>query len=157
MLARRWLMALFVIQAGAASGSAATKVANQVASTSTKPCIIVGLDITFDGTTATNTPIEMQLSSPTAAGSGGSTFTPLLVSAESSATSSCTARVNDTTAGASPSLYAAYYVPPTSGFVYQFPLGREVDLLISDFLEWKVVTVSGSGTPNYRGQIWFVE
>ena len=150
-------MALFVVQAGAASPSNGTKVACQIATTSTKPCIVVGFDISFDGADATKTPIQVQLASPTAAGSGGSTFTPLLVSSESSATSSTTARVNDTTAGASATLFAAWYVSPTSGFSYQFPLGREVDLLISDFLELKVVTVTASGTPNYLANLWFVE
>lgn len=150
-------MALFVVQAGAACGSNTTKVACQIATTSTKPCILVAFDISFDGTTATNTPIQVQIASPTAAGSGGSTFTPLLIGAESGATSSTTARINDTTAGASPSLFAAWYVPPTSGFSYQWPLGREIDLLISDFLELKIVTVTGSGTPNYLANLWFSE
>jgi|SRR5512146_13033 hypothetical protein len=150
-------MALFVVQAGAAAGSNTTKVACQIATPSTKNCIIVGFDITFDGTTATNTPIEVQLSRPTAAGSGGSTFTPLLVSNDTSVTSSTTARVNDTTAGASPVLLASWYVPPTSGFSYQFPLGREIQCKISEFYELKVVTVTGSGTPNYKAQLWFEE
>lgn len=151
-------MALFVVQSGkTAAGSNTTKVACQIATTSTKTCNIVAFDVSFDGTTATNTPIEVKIVRPTAAGSGGSTFTPLLVSADASATSSTTARINDTTAGASGTLLASWFVPPTSGFSYQFPLGREIEAKVSEFYELQVVTVTGSGTPNYEANLWFEE
>jgi len=151
-------MPLFVVQAnGIASPSNSTKVACQIATTSTKVATIVACDISFDGTTSTSTPISVRLVRPTAAGSGGSTFTPLLVSGDTSATSSTTARISDTTAGASGTILATWYVPPTSGFSYQFPLGREIVCKISEFYELQVVTVTASGTPNYNANLWFVE
>lgn len=150
-------MPRFVVQDGAASPSNGTKVACQIATTSTKPCKIIGFDISFDGTSATATPIEVNISRATAAGSGGATFTPVLISPETSATSNTTARIHDTTAGASPTKLASWYVPPTSGFSYQFPLGREIECKISEFYELKVVTVTGSGTPNYQANLYFEE
>ena len=150
-------MPLFVVQAGAASPSNSTKVPCQIATTSTKTCKIVAFDISFDGVTAAATPIEVQIARATGASSGGSSFTPLLVSADTSATSSTTARVNDTTAGSSPTKLASWYVAPTSGFSYQWPLGREIQCKISEFYELKIVTVTGSGTPNYQAQLWFEE
>lgn len=151
-------MPVFIVQsAKTAAASNATKVGCQIATTSTKTCKIIAYSVSFDGTTATNTPIEVKLVRPTAAGSGGATFTPLLVSGETSATSSTTARTNDTTAGASGVLLHSDFVPPTSGIYVQFPLGREIQCKISEFYELQVVTVTGSGTPNYQANLWFEE
>lgn len=153
------MSAVFTVNTGAvASPSAATKVCVQLASTSTKTCKIIGFDITFDGVTATNTPILVTIARETGVSSvAGSAPTPVRAEGDASVTSAMTARISDTTDGASPTVICGWYVSPTSGFSYQFPLGREISLFISDFVALRVTTVSGSGTPNYNATLWYEE
>lgn len=147
-----------VNSAKTACASAAVKVMVQIASTSTKTCKIIGLDVSFDGVDATKTPILVELCRETgASATGGTAPTPVLAGGDASVTSAMTARINDTADGASPTVIAAWLVSPTSGFSYQFPLGREVTLKISDFVAWRCTTVAGSGTPNYDATIWYEE
>jgi hypothetical protein len=151
--------ALFTVNSGkTACASAALKVAVQIASTSTKTCKIVAVDCTFDGTTATNTPILLEMVRETgASNTSGTAPTPVLAGGDASVTSSMTARINDTVDGASPTVLNGWLIPPTSGFSYQWPLGREITLKISDFVAARVTTVAGSGTPNYDVTIWYEE
>lgn len=153
------MAAVFTVNTGAvASPSATTKVAVQLATTSTKACKIIGFDITFDGTDATKTPILVTFARETGASStGGSAPTPALAEGDASVTANTTARISDTTDGASPTVIAGWYVSPTSGLSYQFPLGREISMKISDFVAMRVTTVAGSGTPNYNATVWFEE
>jgi hypothetical protein len=153
------MAAVFTVNTGAvACASNAVKVAVQIASTTTKTCKIIGIDVTFDGTDATKTPILVTLARETGVSStGGSGPTPVLVGGDASVTSSMTARISDTTDGASPTVLCGWYVPPTSGFSYQWPLGREPTLKIRDFVALRVTTVTASGTPNYNATIWYEE
>jgi hypothetical protein len=132
---------LFTVSTGVvASPSNGTKVAVQLA------------------TTATNTPIRVSFARETGASSvSGSAPTPVLAGGDASVTASTTARISDTTDGASPTEICSWYVPPTSGFSYQFPLGREISMKISDFVALRIITVTGSGTPNYVVNLWFEE
>src|SRR5882672_10570738 len=100
------MAAIFTVNSGkVACASAALKVAVQIASTAKKTCKIVAVDFTFDGTTATNTPILCEMVRETGASStGGSAPTPVLVGGDASVTTSMTARINDTTDGASPTV-----------------------------------------------------
>lgn len=153
------MAAVFAVNSGkVACASAAVKVMVQIASTTTKTCKIIGFDVSFDGTTATNTPILVELCRETGASStGGSAPTPARAGGDASVTSAMTARINDTTDGASPTVLGGWLVPPTSGFSYQFPLGREVTMVISDFIALRCTTVAGSGTPNYDATLWYEE
>jgi len=153
------MAALFTVNSGkTACASAALKVAVQIASTSTKTCKIVGMDVSFDGTDSTKTPILVEMVRETGASStGGSAPTPTLAGGDASVTSAMTARINDTTDGSSPTVLCGWLVSPTSGFSYQWPLGREITLKISDFVACRVTTVSGSGTPNYDVTLWYEE
>lgn len=147
----------FTIRANAASPSNTVKVACSIASTSTKTAKLTQLDISFDGVDNTKTPILVELVRTTSAPSGGASHTPALLGGDASVTSNCTARINDTTDGGSPTVLLSWYVPPTGGLSIQFPLGREPSLKISDFLELRVTTVTASGTPNYAAAITFEE
>ncbi len=153
------MAAVFTVNsAKTACASAAVKVMVQIASTTTKTCKIIGIDVSFDGTDATKTPILCELARETGVSStGGSAPTPSLAGGDASVTSAMTARINDTTDGSSPTVLGAWLVSPTSGFSYQFPLGREVTLKVSDFVAWRCTTVAGSGTPNYEATIWYEE
>jgi len=151
--------AVFTVNTGAvASPSNGTKVAVQIASTATKTCKIIGIDVTFDGTDATKTPILVTLARETGVSSvAGSAPTPVRVGGDASVTSAMTARISDTTDGSGPTVLCGWYIPPTSGFSYQWPLGREPTLAISDFVALRITTVTASGTPNYNATVWFEE
>jgi len=153
------MAALFTVNTGAvASPSNTTKVAVQLASTATKTCKIVAFDITFDGTDSTKTPILITFARETGVSStSGSAPTPVLAGGDASVTSAMTARISDTTDGSAPTVICGWYVPPTSGLAYQFPLGREITLKISDFVALRVTTVTASGTPNYNATVWYEE
>jgi hypothetical protein len=153
------MAAVFTVNTGAvASPSNTTKVAVQLATTSTKACKIIGFDITFDGTDSTKTPILVTFARETGASSvSGSAPTPVLAEGDASVTANTTARISDTTDGASPTVICGWYVSPTSGLSYQFPLGREISMKISDFVAMRVTTVTASGTPNYNATVWFEE
>lgn len=153
------MTAVYTVNSGkVACASAAAKVMVQIASTSTKTCKITSLDVSFDGTDATKTPILVELCRETGVSStGGTAPTPAREGGDASVTTSMTARINDTTDGASPTVLRGWLVSPTSGFSYQYPLGREATLVISDFMAWRATTVSGSGTPNYDATVGFEE
>lgn len=153
------MAALFTVNSGkTACASNALKVAVQIASTTTKTCKIVGFDVSFDGTDATKTPILVEIVRETGvSATGGSAPTPVLAGGDASVTSAMTARINDTGDGSGPTVIGGWLVPPTSGFSYQFPLGREVTLKISDFVALRITTVTASGTPNYDATVWYEE
>lgn len=153
------MAAVFTVNTGAvASPSAATKVMVQLATTATKACKIVGFDITFDGVDSTKTPALITFARETGASSvSGAAATPVLAGGDAAITSNMTARISDTTDGATPTVIAGWYIPPTSGFSYQFPMGREISMKISDFVALRITTVAGTGTPNYNATVWFEE
>lgn len=149
----------FAVNSGkVACANAALKVAVQLASTANKTCKITGFDVSFDGVDATKTPILVELVRETGVSStGGTAPTPVLEGGDASATSAMTARINDTTDGAGPTVIRSWLVSPTSGFSYQYPLGRELSLKISDFVALRITTVAGSGTPNYEATLAYEE
>lgn len=153
------MTAQYTVNSGkVACASAAAKVVVQIASTTTKTCEITGFDISFDGADATKTPILVELVRETGVSStGGTAPTPVLEGGDASVTTSMTARINDTTDGAGPTVIRGWLVSPTGGLSYQWPLGREPRLKISDFFALRATTVSGSGTPNYDGTLAFEE
>lgn len=149
----------YVVSAQLTSLTASTtKVACQIATGSTVNNTVIGFDISFDSTASGSgaVPVRVQLARPTAASSGGATFTPSKMYPADIA-SVTTARTNDTTAGTSPTILAEWLVSPTSGFSYQFPLGREFVMNNSDFLELKVISQSGMTTANYSANLYFEE
>lgn len=139
-------------------GASTTIVACQMATNTTTTLTVLGFDVSFDGT-ATGSgiiPVRVQLVRPTAASSGGATMTPTpwLKGDLASAT---TARKNDTSAGSSPTVIKEWLVSPSAGISYLFPLGRELSMPISDFLELKLVSQTGMTTCNYVANIDFEE
>lgn len=149
----------YSVQSGLTSLAASTtKVACQLATGSTLTNTIIGFDISFDSTAtgAGAVPIRVELVRATGASSGGSTFTPTKWYAADIAPVT-TARINDTTDGASPTIIKSWLVSPTSGLSYQFPLGRELQLNNSDFLELRLISQSGMTTCNYEANLDFEE
>lgn len=158
------MAALYVVQTGkTACASAALKVAVDIKAASGTTCKLVAFDCTFDGTSATATPILLELvKESTASATTGSAFTPVQVGGGQTRTAQFTARINDTADGTNTSVLAAWLIPPTSGFSYQFPLGREVEIgpfgtAADTYLALRITTVAGSGTPNYEVNAWIEE
>lgn len=151
------MSAVYVVSSGkTAAASTATKVAVQLATGSGITCKLIAFDVTFDGADATKTPIRVELAKTTGASSGGAAGTLNQVGGKTR-TVQTTARTNDTSDGSSPTVLAAWEVSPTSGMSMQFPLGREPEMDASAYLEIRVTTVAGSGTPNYDCNVWIEE
>ncbi|HLE52691.1 MAG TPA: hypothetical protein VI755_11550 [Anaerolineales bacterium] len=142
------------LTAGAAAGS--VKVAVALATGAQVRATITQIDVTLNGTNAASKPVKVELVKTTAAPSGGSTYTPLL-NQPGGRTSQTTARINDTTDGSSPTIQQGYLVPATSGMVIQFPLGREIELAVSEFWEVRVTWQSAETVTDYLVNVWFTE
>ncbi len=140
-----------------ATASAAAKVAVEIATGAAVTCKIVAFDVSFDGTSSSATPILIELVKTTSASTGGSAGTDNIVSADTSRTAQSTSRVNDTTDGGSPTVLSGWLVHPQTGMSYQWPLGREPNVPVSAFWEFRITTVTGSGTPNYDMNVWVEE
>ena len=90
--------------------------------------VIVEFGITFDGVTASAVPALVEIVSTTAATAGTPTGTPTVTQWGSNLRQTGTAPTAGGRYSAEPTTLvrlAAWYVPPTSGYVEQYPLGRE--------------------------------
>lgn len=136
-----------------------TRVAVQLATGTNVTNSIIGFDATFDSvaTGAGAIPVKVQLVRETgASNTTGTAPTPTKWN-KALAASVTTARINDTVDGASPTIIAEWLVSPTTGYSYQFPLGREVEMDISDFLTLRLISQSGMTTCNYSCQLHYEE
>lgn len=95
-----------------------------VVDTSGPPPEWIALDISFDGVTASAVPVRVDLCSYAATGTG-TTATPRRLGAALGVARS-TWKINDTTEPTTPTIILSWWVPPTSGIFYQWPLGREL-------------------------------
>lgn len=117
-------------------GAATALVVLDVAPTASNRRISVNeLGVSFNGTSATATPVLVRLVRTTGAPTGGGTITQAATPMDAGAPASlCTAYMPTT---ATPGVYTSaptvgvtmrsWYVSPTSGLVVQFPLGSEPD------------------------------
>lgn len=150
-------MAVYVVNTGkTAVVSNGLKIAVQVATGAGITCKLVQWDVSFDGADATKTPIRVELVKTTGASSGGAAGTFTQVQGKTR-TVQASCRTNDTSDGSSPTVLAAWEVSPTSGMSMQYPLGREVEMDASSYLEIRITTVTASGTPNYDVNVWIEE
>jgi len=135
--------------------AATLKVAVQLATGAAVQNRILQIDVTFDGTNAAAVPVLVELVRETGVTStGGTAPTPVKVNTDASAAAATTARINDTTDGTGPTVIAAWLVPPTSGIVIQFPLGREAGMKVSEFL---ALRLTAPAVVNYIVNVWFEE
>jgi len=140
--------------AGAAAGS--VKVAVALATGAQVRATITQIDVMLNGTNAAAKPVKVELVKTTAAPSGGSTYTPLL-NQPGGRTAQATARINDTTDGTSPTIQQGYLIPATSGMIVQLPLGREIELAVSEFWEVRVTWQTAETVTDYLVNVWFTE
>lgn len=149
---------IYVVTSALTAGAAAAsiKVAVGLATGAQVSCKIVQIDVTFNGTNAAAKPVLVELVRCTGASStGGTAPTPARWTARANAQT--TARINDTTDGASPAILAAYQVPPTSGLVLQYPLGREFEMTVSDFFEVRITWATAETVVSYLVNVFFEE
>lgn len=115
----------YVITTGATALVAATaKTMIEVTTNANVPCEWIGVDIMFDGVTATAIPVRVDFCTYAATGTG-TTYTPKRAG-QAVGTAQSTSKINDSAEPTTPTILFSWYVPPTSGMWYQFPLGREL-------------------------------
>ena len=118
---------VYTVTTGSVALTATTaKTVAEITTPSTVTNDWVGIEASFDGATATNVPVKVELVSYTGA-STGTSFTPLKANgAAQNVASASTAKYNDTVEPTGPTVRRTWFVPPTSGVIVQLPLGREI-------------------------------
>lgn len=84
----------------------------------------IALDITFNGTTATAVPVTVDFCTYAATGTG-TAYTPKKFG-QAVGVARSTWKINDTVEPTTPVVLFSWFIPPTSGITYQWPLGREL-------------------------------
>ncbi len=137
----------------AAAAAGTLKVAWQLATGAAVTGTLWGVDISFDSianpASAGGIPALVELVRETGASSGGAAQTPVIWK-KGQIASGTTARINDTTDGAGPTVIMGWLVPIFSVWPQQLPLGREIDLEASDFLALRVTLQTGATACNYN-------
>jgi hypothetical protein len=132
------------------------KVACQFATSANAEATVAQLDISFDSvaTGAGAVAVIVALVRCTGASSGGASYTPGKVSNPDGPASEFTARINDTTDGASPTVLWETLVYPTGlPLIVQYPLGREWKSKVSDFIELRIKPQTGFTACNYDANL----
>lgn len=125
---------VFSVVAGSTALVAATaKTAIELGATSTGGFVITQLSITFNGVTASAVPVTCDIATFAATGTG-TAYTPNKISHPSDRVAATTAKVNDTVEPATQTVIDSFFIPPTSGYTIQYPLGREKRTAASGFL-----------------------
>lgn len=115
----------YLITNGSQALTAATaKTLIEASTTANVPCEWIALDITFDGVTASAVPVRVDLCTYAATGTG-TAYTPKR-GGQAVGTAQTTTKINDSAEPTTPVILMSWFVPPTSGLFYQWPLGREL-------------------------------
>jgi hypothetical protein len=148
-------VALYCLSVDAIALSAATaKSVIELGTGAADRCRIVQWSVTFDGTSATATPVKVEVGRFSAAVTTASSFTPVKLDAAEGA-AAITAKHSTSTEGAGTAdAVEIYRVPPTSGMVLQYPLGREWVIGTSGF--WRM-RLTAAATVNATVQVTWDE
>lgn len=130
----------------------ALKTILQIATPSTVRARIIEIGCTFDGVTASAVPVLVTLRRQTSAGTGGASiatnFGPNPHNPDGP-TANVTAQqgpagtwTGEPTTG---KVLRTWRIPPTSGLVFQFPLGQEIEMAVSQYLG---IVVTSAATVN---------
>lgn len=93
--------------------------------------VLVAFEITFDGVTASHVPALVEICQSTQATTGTTGGTPTPVQTRGRTLTSGSVPTAGSNYTAEPTVLTAvkqWYVSPTSGLSYQFPLGREIEI-----------------------------
>jgi hypothetical protein len=110
-------------------------------------------DVCFNGVTATAIPVLCELVRYTATGTG-TVYTPNKVSGAQDVAAATTAKINDTVEPSTPTILAAYFIPPTSGLTLPFILNPPVGMINSQF---QGIRLTAPAIVNYVVNLWFCE
>jgi hypothetical protein len=148
-------VALYCVSVDAIALSAATaKSVIELGTGSGDRARIVQWSVTFDGTSATATPVKVEVGRFSAAVTTATSFTPVKLDAAEGA-AAITAKHSTSTEGAGTAdAVEIYRVPPTSGMVLQYPLGREWVVGTSGF--WRM-RLTAAATVNATVQVTWDE
>jgi hypothetical protein len=120
----------YIITTGTVALAAATaKTVIELTSNANLPPEWIAVDITFDGVNASAVPVKADFCTYTATGTG-TAYTPKRFG-QALGTASTTAKINDTVEPTTPVVLFSWYLPPTSGISFQWPLGRELFQAVS--------------------------
>jgi len=115
----------YAITTGSTALAAATaKTLIEGSSTANVPPEWIAVDITFDGVTASAVPVRVDFCTFAATGTG-TAYTPKRLG-QAVGTSQSTWKINDTVEPTTPTILFSWFIPPTSGVQYVWPLGREL-------------------------------
>lgn len=142
------------LTATAAAGT--IKVAVQLALPSTQDALLVGFDVSFDGTVV-GLPNLVELVAEAGVSSGGSAYTALKYGIDQGKAALVTARINDTTDGSTPVIRQAWKVSNTGEFSYLWPLGREFFCPVSTWLALRITVPTGGTIGNYLANVIWEE
>lgn len=123
---------------GIALAAATAKTIFELASSANVPVAIVEWSVTFDGTSATATPVKVESQRFSAAVTTATTQAGVAWGLHGG-TAASTTKHSTTTEGAGTATAASgqiIRVPPSGGFLEQYPLGRELYVPISSF--WRL-------------------
>jgi general stress protein CsbA len=84
----------------------------------------IACEVTFNGVTPTNVPVRIDFCTYTATGTG-TTYTPKKTG-QAVGTAVSTWKINDTVEPSTPVILFSWFINPTAGVFYQWPLGREL-------------------------------
>lgn len=107
-----------------ALAAATAKTVVEGTSTANVPLEWIAVDITFDGTNAAATPVRVDFCTYAATGTG--TTATVRRAGQAQGTSASTWKINDTVEPTTPTILFSWYLPPTGGLQYLWPLGREL-------------------------------
>ena len=145
---------LYSVTTGSTALVAATaKTAIELATSATIVNSWTQLDITFNGTSATAVPVLCELVRYTATGTG-TTYTPNKVGQAQDIAALTTAKINNTVEPSTPTVFAAYFIPPTTGMSMMLSLGREVSMINSQF---QGIRLTAPAVVNYVCTLWIEE
>jgi hypothetical protein len=137
-------MALYFVSVDAIALTAATaKSVFELGSSATDRCKVKEWWVEFDGTTATNTPVKVEIGRFSAAVTTASSATASKYD-PADGTVGATAKTNTTTEGAgTASDVWIHRIPPTSGMYVQYPLGQELVMAVSSFFRIRCTAAQG--------------
>lgn len=118
---------------GIALGAGVAKTIIELATPASRSARLAQWWVEFDGTSAANTPVKVELMRGSATITG-TTLTPVKYNDPNAPASLVTAKHTATVEGTATDLMESHRVPPTGGLVIQYPLGREPEIALSTFL-----------------------
>lgn len=115
----------YMVSTGSTALTAATaKTMIELTTTANVPVEWIACDITFNGTSSTAVPVTVDFCTYAATGTG--TAATIRRAGQAVGTSATTAKINDTVEPTTPTVLFSWFIPPTSGVQYVWPLGREL-------------------------------